>query len=230
MAASLLLATADDMQRYILFAVFLLIFCATAIITLLGIIGKVKIRDGYLKALFSALILEVIGVIIAVAKSTLSPAPPPPLPDEYQVWTVMGKMDMSHSHLSPSGVPYVGIEVLPQPALDSNGIFDFYVAARRTNGTYELPTVRFVDPEAKQFREIHLDPKWGQYDEVKIDRNVKDHIANISPFLLLPLPNAPANPAIEATDASRFRNSTRPNIVTVSNAAQSPAPGPQPSP
>src|ERR1700687_962271 len=94
MAALLLFATADEIQRGILFAVFLLIFCATAIITLLGIVGKAKIREGYLKALFTALILEVVGVIIAIAKTTLTPMPPSPVPDDYQVWTVMGKMDM----------------------------------------------------------------------------------------------------------------------------------------
>jgi hypothetical protein len=225
MVASLLLASADDMQRYILFAVFLLIFCATAIITLLGIIGKVNVSKGYLKALFGTLLVQVIGIVLAIAKALLTPAPP----DDYQVWTVMGKMDMSHSHLSASGVPYVGIQVLPQPAVASNGIFKFYIAAPRTNGALAFPTVRFVDAEAKQFRDIQVDPQWSQYDEVKIDRNVKDHIANISPFLLLPLPDVPPNPETEAKDASEHRSSTPVKLVTASNVAP-PAPSPQQSP
>lgn len=226
MAASLLLATADEIRSNILFTVFLLIFCATAIITLLGIIGKAKIRDGYLKALFSALILEVIGVIIAVAKSTLSPAPPPPTPDDYQVWTVMGQMNQAQSHLSPSGVSTVAIAVLPQPAMHSDGTFDFYVAARRTNGAYELPTVQFADAGAKQFKEIHLDAKWDQFNDVKIDRDDKNHLATIKPFPLSALPNAPANTDNQAKDASSFRSSVPLNLVTASNTAQSPAPSP----
>ncbi len=209
----------DEIQRFILFAVFVCIFCATAIITLAGITGKVKIRDGFLKALFTALILQVIGIIIALAKTTFTPAPP----EEYEVWTVMGKMDMSHSHLSPSGVPTVAIEVLPRPAMDSNGIFNFYVAAPRTNGAYALPTVRFVDSEANQLKDIQLDPKWDKYSEVKIERDVKAHAANISPFSLTQI-KTPDRTENALTDASAFRSSTPLKIVTASapNNQQSP--------
>jgi len=209
----------DENQRAILFAVFVGIFCVTAIITLLGITGKLKIREGYLKALFSALILQVIGIIIALAKTTLTPTSP----EEYQVWTVMGKMDLSHSHLSPSGVPTVAIEVLPQPAMDSNGIFSFYVAAPRTNGAYALPTVRFVDPGAQQLRDIQLDPKWDKYSEVKIDRDVKIHTATISPFLLTPV-SVPAGTDNKVQDASAFRSSGPLNIATGSNATSASTP------
>jgi len=226
MVASLLLASADDMRGSILFWVFLSIFSATAIITLLGIIGKVKIGEGYLKKLFYALLLEVVGVIIALAKTTFAPAPAPPAPDDYQVWTVMGQMDQSQAHLSPSGVSTVGIAVLPQPAMHSDGTFDFYVAARRTNGTYELPTVQFADAGAKQFKEIHLDAKWDPYNDVKIDRDDKNHLATIKPFSLSALPNAPANTESQAKDASSFRSSAPLNLVTASNTAQSPAPSP----
>ena len=215
----------DENQRAILFAVFVCIFCVTAIITLAGITGWVKIRDGYLKALFSALILQVIGTIIALGKTTLTPASP----EEYQVWTVMGKMDISHSHLSPSGVPTVAIEVLPQPAMDSNGIFNFYVAAPRTNGAYVLPTVRFVDPETNQLRDIQLDPKWDKYSEIKIDRDIKAHTANISPFLLTQI-STPARTDNTVKDASEYRSSTPLKIVTASNATQPSTPSSQQSP
>lgn len=199
----------DENQRAILFAVFVCIFCVTAIITLLGITGKAKIRDGYLKALFSALILQVIGIIIALAKTTFTAASP----EEYQVWTVMGKMDVSHSHLSPSGIPTVTIEVLPQPAMDSNGIFNFYVAAPRSHGAYILPTVRFVDSEANQLRDVQLDPKWDKFSEIKIDRDAKAHIATISPFLLTQV-NAPARTENTVKDASEYRSATPLEIVT----------------
>ena len=214
-----------ETQRAILFAVFVSIFCATAIITLAGITGKVKIRDGYLKALFSALILQVIGIIIALGRTTLTPASP----EEYQVWTVTGKMDMSHSHLSPSGVPTVAIEVLPQPAMDSNGIFNFYVAVPRTNGAYAFPAVRFVDLEANQLRDIQLDPKWDKYSEIKIDRDINGHTANISPFLLTQVTTS-ARTENTVKDASEFRSSTPLKIVTASNATKPSTPSSQQSP
>ncbi len=48
---------------------FILIFAATAMITLLGLIGRVQIRDRFLKALFAALIIEVIGTVILLFRS-----------------------------------------------------------------------------------------------------------------------------------------------------------------
>ena len=50
----------------ILFFVFVLIFLATATITLLGLIKKVDIEDKYLNRLFIALILEVVGAVIVL--------------------------------------------------------------------------------------------------------------------------------------------------------------------
>jgi hypothetical protein len=55
--------------RSVLFIVFITIFVATAVTTLLGITNVITIRDGYLNTLFSALILEVIGAVIALFKS-----------------------------------------------------------------------------------------------------------------------------------------------------------------
>lgn len=52
----------------ILFYVFLSIFVATAIITLLGISGYLSIKDDYLTKLFYSLVLEVVGGIIALFK------------------------------------------------------------------------------------------------------------------------------------------------------------------
>jgi hypothetical protein len=56
--------------RSALFVTFIAIFAATAVITLLGIIDVVPIRDGYLKTLFTALILETVGAVIALFRST----------------------------------------------------------------------------------------------------------------------------------------------------------------
>ncbi|WP_031817411.1 hypothetical protein, partial [Vibrio parahaemolyticus] len=58
------------LMKWILFVVFIGIFVATAIVTILGLIQKVNIKNGYLKGLFSALIIEVIGVVIALSQTT----------------------------------------------------------------------------------------------------------------------------------------------------------------
>ena len=65
---------AMDMTKT-LFYVFLSIFCFTAVITLLGIIGYVDIKEGYLNKLFYGLILEVIGGIVALFKSEILSKP-----------------------------------------------------------------------------------------------------------------------------------------------------------
>lgn len=57
------------MNLQILFWIFIVIFSLTAIITLLGITGVIKtIKTKYLNALFTALIIEVIGAVIGIFK------------------------------------------------------------------------------------------------------------------------------------------------------------------
>ncbi|MCR6657733.1 MAG: hypothetical protein NVV63_18430 [Opitutus sp.] len=52
------------------FYTFLAIFAATAALTLLGMADVVKIKDGYLNALFGGLILELITAMIGLFRST----------------------------------------------------------------------------------------------------------------------------------------------------------------
>jgi len=54
-----------------LFIVFISIFCISAIVTLLGIVGYVNIKEGYLNKLFYSLIVEVIGGVIALFRSEI---------------------------------------------------------------------------------------------------------------------------------------------------------------
>ena len=56
------------MKRH-LFYTFLLIFAATAGVTLLGITNKVTIDEFYLKGLFGALLIELTGAVIGFFKS-----------------------------------------------------------------------------------------------------------------------------------------------------------------
>lgn len=59
------------MKKYLFFT-FLLIFLATAAITLGGITGLIPIDKGYLDKLFITLIVEVIGSVIALFKAIFS--------------------------------------------------------------------------------------------------------------------------------------------------------------
>lgn len=79
-------------MKWILFAVFIGIFAATAVVTILGLIQKVNIKDGYLKGLFSALIIEVIGVVITLSQTADLMSDPladykAKLPQEVQILT-----------------------------------------------------------------------------------------------------------------------------------------------
>lgn len=53
-----------DMIKYVLFWTFWTIFVATAGVTILAIIGKLKIKPEFLKKLFYVLIVEVVGAVI----------------------------------------------------------------------------------------------------------------------------------------------------------------------
>lgn len=57
------------MEQQVLFWIFVTIFSATAIITLLGITNVIKIQSNFLTAMFSALILEVVAAIILMFNS-----------------------------------------------------------------------------------------------------------------------------------------------------------------
>ena len=58
------------MEQHILFWIFIGIFAISAAITLLGITNVLKIRDKYLNALFTALILEVVAVVLLLFKNS----------------------------------------------------------------------------------------------------------------------------------------------------------------
>lgn len=62
------------MIAYVLFYSFIAIFIATAIITLLGITGKIKVAKRYLNPLFTGLILEVVAAVVLLFRfSVLEP-------------------------------------------------------------------------------------------------------------------------------------------------------------
>lgn len=55
-----------DVKKDVLFYTFVGIFVSTAVITLLGIINVVEIREGYLNTLVGVLIVELVGAVIAM--------------------------------------------------------------------------------------------------------------------------------------------------------------------
>ena len=55
------------MKRH-LFYTFLWIFGITSLVTLLGVVGVIKIADGYLWALLSAFLVESAGAVVAIFK------------------------------------------------------------------------------------------------------------------------------------------------------------------
>ena len=73
-----------------LFYTFLAIFAATAVITLMGITGVIVIHEKYLTPLFGALLIELVGTVIALYRGanfwesdlgeTVSPAPATQIP------------------------------------------------------------------------------------------------------------------------------------------------------
>ncbi len=79
-------------MQWILFLTFIGIFAATAIITLLGVTEKIHVKPAYLKALFGALLIELIGAVITqfgetdffAAENAIIIAV---LPEEYQAAT-----------------------------------------------------------------------------------------------------------------------------------------------
>ena len=81
------------MNTKVLFYVFIVIFSVTAVITLLGIIGYVNIKEGYLNKLFYSLIIEVIGGIVALFKTEILNKPKKvklrfDIEDEYDIHSV----------------------------------------------------------------------------------------------------------------------------------------------
>jgi hypothetical protein len=60
----------DAMQKYVFFWLIVGQFVVSFVVTILGVIGKVTIPDGILRALVGVLILEQAGAVLAIFKAT----------------------------------------------------------------------------------------------------------------------------------------------------------------
>lgn len=87
----------QDAFRTVLFWAFLLIFLATAALVLLSLVGRVQIDESYKKWMFSILIVEVVGCIIAFWKQlNVSFSDPPDIAGEWEYECI--REDASYKH------------------------------------------------------------------------------------------------------------------------------------
>lgn len=81
-----------------LFYVVLLLFAATGIVTILGLVQRVTIEKKYLNALFSALILELIAAVIYLFSSTDFFLP---VPSADELTLPRAQLPVEHSQITP---------------------------------------------------------------------------------------------------------------------------------
>lgn len=84
-----------------LFYVVLLLFAATGIVTIMGLVQKVSIEKKYLNALFSALILELIAAVLYLFSNTQFFDP---TPSEDRVVLLRSELPQAHMDISPDDV------------------------------------------------------------------------------------------------------------------------------
>ncbi len=84
-----------------LFYVVLLLFAATGIVTIMGMVQKVTIEKKYLNALFSALILELIAAVLYLFSNTQFFGQ---TPSEDQVVLQRSELPQAHRDISPNDV------------------------------------------------------------------------------------------------------------------------------
>jgi hypothetical protein len=83
-----------------LFYLFLAIFAATSIVTLLGVTNVIEIREGYLTALVSAFLIEVAGAVIAIFKSAnFFGGEDKGVSAEERLWESIRKLDSAFGYL-----------------------------------------------------------------------------------------------------------------------------------
>lgn len=84
-----------------LFYTFLVIFAATAVITLLGVTNVITIREGYLTGLVTAFLIELAGAVIAIFKSAnFFAAEKVELSSESKIWESIRKLDTAFGHIN----------------------------------------------------------------------------------------------------------------------------------
>jgi hypothetical protein len=82
-----------------LFYTFLVIFAATAVITLLGVTNVIVIREGHLTALITAFLIELAGAVIAIFKSANFFSPEKSqISSEEKVWESIRKLDTAFGY------------------------------------------------------------------------------------------------------------------------------------
>ena len=144
-----------DYSSAILFIVFIVIFVCTAIITLLGIIGWVKIEKGFLNKLFYCLIVELIGAVIGLFYTTFL------TPEVYEVWNVYGEVAFEDSN-TQDNLHEILIETQPpQEHVRSDGKFDLILVVKRQESDLDFPELKFTHKNYIS-KDVTLEEKWKE--------------------------------------------------------------------
>ena len=142
-----------DYYSATLFIVFIVIFVCTAIITLLGIVGWVKIQKGFLNKLFYCLIVELIGAVIGLFYATFL------APEVYEVWNVYGEVAFEDSNTQDNLHEIVIETQPPQEHVRSDGKFDLILVVKRQESDLDFPRLRFTH-ENYISKDVTLEEKW----------------------------------------------------------------------
>jgi hypothetical protein len=143
----------------ILFIVFIAIFVCTAIITLLGIIGRVKIQKGFLNKLFYCLIVELIGAVIGLFYATFLTREV----YEYEVWNVYGEVAFEDSN-TQDNLHEIVIQTHPPPEpVKSDGKFDLILVAKRQKSGLDFPELKFTHKNYNS-NDVTLEEKWKEFN------------------------------------------------------------------
>jgi hypothetical protein len=137
-----------EIIKVVLFTVFIILFLATGIITLLGICNKISIKEGYLKWLSKALIGEVVASVLALFAITFIRTPP------YEIWTASCKVQLIDKG---NIVKTNNLEMKPLHTIDptiinneSDGNFTIEMLVENNNGYRKFPDFIITDVKGKE--------------------------------------------------------------------------------
>lgn len=127
----------------VLLGAFVIVFLGTALVTLLGLAGKLPVKEKYLTMFASGLLLEVAAAMVWAFRSQNFGQ------QLYQVWTVTGWAEFQDGDVSPDSTY---INPVPFKKLDPNGTFSIDVLEQaHGDAGMELPNLVIdqADPSYK---------------------------------------------------------------------------------
>jgi hypothetical protein len=136
-------------QSTILFCVFVGIFALTALITLLGVCDILKIKEGYLKVLVSALIIELIGSVMGLFKTIF-------ITQNVQMWEVIGQAAFGGDGPYPDKSTILVSAVPTEINCAPDGRFAIQVLAKKNLDRFEFPDIRLRYAQKGIYGELQI--------------------------------------------------------------------------